>query len=1319
MEVLDSLPLGAMAFGDLEPDQIDPSNKWMELTAPVLFGPLNEWREHYPRWNEQGVWARRRMGDCYALVADSVLTQSQPFPGDEQYHTDDIRPELRFRVIKSTTAPEYIIHDYLVHSSTTVAKSLLEKPHFNIGRWYARQRSDDTVRDRTLLQHAKMGSAVAIVASKLLSDGIRSYYPSRNPQLGPRARFLVRPSGSTRGELLIEDKDLGSQIEISVSLLEDPLFDLIGWYMQYLERQRSSVPHVGEADLPGGATSQHRCSSRHQFVGCSRRPTTAADHWRDEESSVAAATGTHDDLPDLIALSNSDDSDEDDYRSEALNNEWFWEESNMPPSEGASSWDKETPQSDDLKEMATKLVEVLTACQPFPGDGPPIDPTYELGDPRFEISYAASAFELLEIYDRVQGFDAHIHLSHLRTPEFSIGRWYAEQCAFNKDLPNPWEVAQRWAEARQEQDLIMGEFGAEVESAVDIDVGGVQVDRNKYPALQRNSAQIKGNQRILPKPIVVRAMVNKRPVRALLDSGSLGDFISSTLVDQLSIKRESLDVPLSLQLAVQGSRSKVNSRATIDLEYQEISEKRTLDVININNYDLILGTPWMYQHQICLGFNPARVVVGSDTALPLKAGTDTKLMVSMMTLEEKRIDSVREELRQYAEPLCREMSETDLPPLRAINHMIPLIDESKTYTWRPSRCPEAFRAQWAEKRDAYIKSGRWKITSAGNTVPMLLIPKPGTNPPQLRTVVDLRERNQNTHKQTSPLPDMEGMLRWTASKPFRSSLDLKNAYEQIRIIPEHVARSSVTTPDGNMVSLVAQQGDCNAPATYQALMNYLFSSYIGRFMDIYLDDIVIYSDTLEEHIEHVKIILDVLRREKLYLSRGKMHFIQPVLKLLGRVIDEQGIRMDPDKVDSVVNWKVPTNRDLLRGFIGSVGYLADDIPNVRVPMGILSSITGDTVPFRWGHTEQQAFDEVKALVHRAREHRRVPLNYSAKAPPIWMVTDGCSTGISGLVSQGEDWKTAKIAAFYSAKLNPAQQNYPVHEIEMLAGIETMIRHADILQGVRFKWLTDHKGLIYLLNQKNLSGRQARWLEKISTFDFEVVYIPGSENVVADALSRLYANDSPGTVRAASEHTRHDVLDDDTVEVLTRALDLPVLAGLEARVASRRSSRIRRPTEKAAQAQEEALVSVSEETFVSQTPDKRKEGENAERHKEDKEHEPDTGHQSNDSLNNSEKPGAEEDEDESTRPLPVQDSWGIDILSDLKERYPEDPFFRVVMEKPRDFRNFESREGLIYLKENDRRVLCIPKVTVQGRSAREIVISEAHSMLAHLGASKNP
>ena len=201
-----------------------------------------------------------------------------------------------------------------------------------------------------------------------------------------------------------------------------------------------------------------------------------------------------------------------------------------------------------------------------------------------------------------------------------------------------------------------------VEPSSLLDLSGVQVDRHKYPSLQRNAAHVKGNQRILPKPIVVKIEINGHPVRALLDSGSLGDFISSTIVDQLSITRETLDAPLSLHLAVQGSRSKVNAKAMVNLKYQGIDEKRTLDIININSYDVILGTPWMYQHQLCLGFNPARVIVGSDKALPLKLSVDTKLMVSMLSTNEKRVEAAREELRQYADPLCKEVHETGLPP---------------------------------------------------------------------------------------------------------------------------------------------------------------------------------------------------------------------------------------------------------------------------------------------------------------------------------------------------------------------------------------------------------------------------------------------------------------------------------------------------------------------------------------------------------------------------------------------------------------------------------------------------------------------------------
>jgi hypothetical protein len=274
----------------------------------------------------------------------------------------------------------------------------------------------------------------------------------------------------------------------------------------------------------------------------------------------------------------------------------------------------------------------------------------------------------------------------------------------------------------------------------------------------------------------------------------------------------------------------------------------------------------------------------------------------------------RSELMEYAEPLFKKASETPLPPFRAINHTIPLIDEAKIYPWRPSKCPEKFREQWAEKRDAYLKTGRWRMTNATNTVPMLLIPKPGSMPPKLRIAIDLRARNANTRKFAAPLPDIDGILRRVALAKYFSLLDSSDAYEQVRIVPEHVHRSTVTTPDGNMESLVMQIGDCNAGATYQALMNHLFSSYINRWMDVYLDDIVIYSSTLKEHMKHVKLVIDILCREKFYLNPKKVNFLAKELKLLGRIVDHKGIRMDPHKVDTVLKWPTPTNQDLLRGF---------------------------------------------------------------------------------------------------------------------------------------------------------------------------------------------------------------------------------------------------------------------------------------------------------------------------------------------------------------------------------------------------------------------
>jgi len=281
---------------------------------------------------------------------------------------------------------------------------------------------------------------------------------------------------------------------------------------------------------------------------------------------------------------------------------------------------------------------------------------------------------------------------------------------------------------------------------------------SRFSAIQRNVAVTRDFKHTIPKPIVVLVHVNGQPARALINTGSLADFVSLTLVEQLRLERIMLEKPLTIQLAVQGSRSKVNFGVRVRFQYQGTDYKRYFDVINLQNYDMILGTPFLYQHRVLVGLNSPRVVLGSKEPLEMR-GPQVSVLESQATeVYEDRLERVRERLRELAQLLCSQAGATALPLLRAINHSIPLIDEGKIYPWHPSKCPKALRPLWIEKKNSYLKSGRWELTTTRNTCPMLLITKPGT-PIRLRVVVDLRERNKNTRKLSSPMPDMEGILR--------------------------------------------------------------------------------------------------------------------------------------------------------------------------------------------------------------------------------------------------------------------------------------------------------------------------------------------------------------------------------------------------------------------------------------------------------------------------------------------------------------------------------------------------------------------------------
>ncbi|KIJ41618.1 hypothetical protein M422DRAFT_172031 [Sphaerobolus stellatus SS14] len=223
--------------------------------------------------------------------------------------------------------------------------------------------------------------------------------------------------------------------------------------------------------------------------------------------------------------------------------------------------------------------------------------------------------------------------------------------------------------------------------------------------IEQNNSQPKDPTRHVPKAIIIITKINGNPARALVDSGSLSDFMLTTLVDQLKIQTIPLAKPQPCEMAASSSRTLIQCNTSVDFSYQDIQEKRTFDIMNLENYDLILGTPFLFQHGIMLGFNPIHIAIGSKDAQPIR-GPKVSVLGSMASqIIADGLTEIRAMLREEASDLCKSAEDTPLPSLRDINHRIEIIDENLNYKWQPSRCPEAHL--WQKKRDTYLATGRW------------------------------------------------------------------------------------------------------------------------------------------------------------------------------------------------------------------------------------------------------------------------------------------------------------------------------------------------------------------------------------------------------------------------------------------------------------------------------------------------------------------------------------------------------------------------------------------------------------------------------------
>jgi RNase H-like domain found in reverse transcriptase/Reverse transcriptase (RNA-dependent DNA polymerase)/Integrase zinc binding domain/Chromo (CHRromatin Organisation MOdifier) domain len=432
-----------------------------------------------------------------------------------------------------------------------------------------------------------------------------------------------------------------------------------------------------------------------------------------------------------------------------------------------------------------------------------------------------------------------------------------------------------------------------------------------------------------------------------------------------------------------------------------------------------------------------------------------------------------------------------MPPNRKVVHPIPLEPTAKP-SYRPM-----YRLSPEEKEECenqvkdLLDKGLIQPSSSPWGAPVLFVPKPNG---KLRMCCDFRMLNKQTIKNKFPLPRIDDLLDLLHGKKVFSSLDLQSGYWQIALRPEDMRKTAFNTHFGHFEYKVMCFGLANAPATFQSLMNDIFKDYLGKFVVVYLDDILIYSDNPEQHMRHLELVLQRLRQHKLYAQLAKCDFGLSELKFLGHIIGEFGVKPDPAKVQVVQDWPEPTNAAELRSFLGLAQYFRKFIQGyAQVASGMYDLLKANAV-FNFSDTHRKAFEQLKYSLANAPV-----LNAPDFSQQFELWTDASTHGIgSVLMQQGHP------VAYESRKLSSAEFNYTTTEQELLAVVHSLKVFRPYLQSkFTTQIFTDHRALEWLLTKQDVSRREARWLEEISRYNLRLSYIPGRTNV-ADPISRIPA-----------------------------------------------------------------------------------------------------------------------------------------------------------------------------------------------------------------------
>lgn len=621
-----------------------------------------------------------------------------------------------------------------------------------------------------------------------------------------------------------------------------------------------------------------------------------------------------------------------------------------------------------------------------------------------------------------------------------------------------------------------------------------------------------------------------RKVNILIDSGADSDFISEELVLDAGLPTVRTDgPPAQLASGARQDASRVVARLTFRVG--NFKDTRPFRVTQLQRYDIILGMPWLAQFQPDIDYSTRAVRLTRDgqqhLLLPSPTSADDSSLAVIDSTELQRI--LRKEKRDFIKGSQQifavrleapsDQSATDaalppsvaavlgrraavfeplppgLPPTRHVDHEIELEPGAKPpfkgiYHMSPLELEEATKQIQDLLTKGFIEPSRSPFGA-----PIIFVRKKSGS---LRMCVDYRDLNSITVKNRYPLPRIDQLLDRVGRAKVFSKLDLQAGYWQVRIKPEDVHKTAFRTPLGHYQWRVLPFGLTNAPATFQALMDDVLRG-LDAFALVYLDDILIFSDTEEDHSRHLDAVLARLAEHKLYAGKDKCAFALREVDFLGHVVGADGIKTDPAKVSAVRDWPQPRNVRDVRSFLGLTGFyrrFIKDYARVALP---LTTLTRQDVPFSWGEDEQTAFDTLKTLLTEA------PVLVAPNPDLHYTVyTDASDFAAGAVLMQNPSGKGLQPVAFLSRKFNPAEKNYPVGDKELLAIFFALLTWRCYLEGAKggFTVNTDHLNHTWFKDKKNVSRRQAKWLLWLEAnyCTLPTVYKKGADNI-SDPLSR--------------------------------------------------------------------------------------------------------------------------------------------------------------------------------------------------------------------------